>query len=192
MLTRFGKDYFQSPFFIWSIIILIVTIFYSNREANKFLQSLLIDNLYLPIFIFTQSVAIIIAIYPIKKGLKDFYKTKNKKTKILNEVLLYCTFGMFTPIFLIDQRMILATLWQSSIVDRIQYDFAVQAYVLYQFVGLPVVQFYNIELLRSRLRKENFETEDKFRNNVRSIFLAILISIGYSTLAYFVTSTVLH
>ncbi len=130
--------------------------------------------------------------YPIKKGLKEYYKTKDKKTKILNEVLLYCTFVMFAPIFLIDQRMILATLWQSSIVDRIQYDFAVQAYVFYQFVGLPVAQFYNIELLRSRLRKENFETEDTFRNNVKSIILAILVSIGYSILAYFVTSIFLH
>lgn len=146
------------------------------------------DNLYLPIFIITQSMAIIIAMYPIKNGLKEFFKICDRKTRIVFEIMLLSTFLMFVPVFLIDQKVILGTLWQSSIVDRIQYDFAMQVYVGYSFVALPLSQFYNFHYIRTRLKKEKLETNDSLRNNLKSIFFAIVACIGFVVLAFFVNN----
>ena len=126
--------------------------------------------------------------YPIKQGLRSFFRTHDKKTRLVNKLLILVTFLMFVPVFFIDQKMIFGILLQSTIVDRSQFDFTMKAHIVYQFVALPLIQFYIFHVIKSRLRKEGYETEDKLRNNLKSVSYAITACAGFVILSGFVTS----
>ena len=187
LFTKLAIEYFKSPFFWWGIALLIFTNLYANSTINQILQSLLIDQLYLPIFIASLTCVIIIASYPIRQGLRKFYREHDRKTRLVYASLIFLTFLIYTPFFLIDSRMILGVLWQSAIVDQEQFQYAKNLNIFAQFVGLPVVQFYNFHIIKSRLDKEGYKTDDKLRNNLKSVFYAIGVCVIMIIVAGFLT-----
>lgn len=172
LLTEFSQQYFRSSFFVLGMVLLILTNFYANPTINQTLQFLLFDQKYFAIYLAALTAAIVHVAYPIRRGLRDFYKNHDKKTRLVFASLIFLTFFMYTPFYLIDIRMVLAVLWQSGIENPVQFEFAKNLYIFAQFVGLPLVQFYNFHIIKSRLAKEGYKTDDSLRNNLNIVFYA--------------------
>ena len=187
LITEFSRDYFKSPFFWSGISLSILTTFYANPTANQILQSLLIDRVYLSIFLVSLTASIVIASYPMRQGLRKFYKDHDKKTRLLFASLIFLTFFIYVPFFLIDNTMILTALWHSIIADPVQFEFAKDLSIFAQFVGLPIVQFYNFHIIKSRLRKEGYKTNDNLRSNLKNVFYAAGVCVIMIIVSYFLT-----
>ena len=187
LINEFPKDYFRSSFFWSGLSLFILTIFYANPTANQILQSLIIDRAYLSIFIALLTAAIIIAGYPIRRGLMEFYKKHDKKTRLLFGSLILLTFLIYVPYFAIDNEMILTTLWHSVITDPVQFEFAKNVTFFVEFAGLPMAQFYNFHIIKSRFRKEGYKIDDSLRNNLKSVFYAFGVCATMMIVSYFVT-----
>ncbi len=157
---------------------LVFTTFSSALISNEILQIMILNQLWIPIFFGSITLAFIIAMYPIRRGLMEFSKKKeNKISAFIYAVLILLIFYTEVPYFLADPHIMFNTLFPVAIKNPEDYQNAIYLKTMAQFIALPLISAFNFSRLKNTLKKHDCITNDTLQNNKKFVFYMILMGI---------------
>ena len=177
LIDKFCREYLQSPFFYWGIILGGLTVFNASGISVQILMFLFTPWVHFAVFFGSLVITIIIAGYPIRQGLIDYYRDNTKKEGLVIRFLILGAFLIQVPFYFIESKMILAALWPSAVTNMIQFEFAKNLNIMAQFALLPTIQFYIFYIIKSKLEKGKYKTDGKLKDYWKNILYAIIIYI---------------
>lgn len=168
---------------------LIFTTFSAFLIFNLTLQSVVINQLYIPILFASLSIAFIRAVYPIRRGLRSLSMKKETKYHAIMFLamigLIFVTEGVF---FMSDPYVIFGSLSPEVIKDKDFWSYAINTKTLVSFVAMPFWQAFSFTIIKNRLVKEGYEINDTLRNNLKYVAFVIVVNTIMCGIAIIVTT----
>lgn len=172
---EFLKDYLKNSFLWWGLVLFFLTKIDANPIANIILQTIVIHALYVPILFVCIAIAFFLAFYPIRKGLKRL--SLKKKKKFLAFYSLICLVILLHVVyFFIGPYEILGAIRPEFVIKKVEFENSMTLTTLLEILAIPLLYAFSITVVKSGLRQEQCEIDDKFSKNLKFGGIVAVIS----------------